>query len=125
MIEDAELEEERKKNEELNHYLKEYEEYVESNGLPYIDYKMFWLNNEKLKKSGVHKFRVGIHRVLNIIKSSNTKIHISDMLKNIQDEIRVEKKLKWKRKPRKLNPSQNELKEHFEESNHISLHQDR
>ena len=69
---------------ELDHYMTEYEDYIENWGLPYCDYRIY-----RHRKKGKHdpflKFRVGMHRILNIIKSSKTEIHINDMMKRVQD----------------------------------------
>ena len=81
---------------ELEHYMSEYEDYIENWGLPYCDYKIY-----RHKKKGKHdiflKFRVGMHRILNIIKSSKTEIHINDMMKRVQDQIKMEERKKKNR----------------------------
>jgi len=62
--------------------MSEYEDYIAQNGLPYCDYKLY--RHCKSRKIGPNeKFRVGMHRILKIIKSSKSKVHINDMLKKI------------------------------------------
>ena len=73
------LEEVREEQPDLDYYMNQYEEYIAANGVPVCDYKVHRHANQKL--TGMQKFRIGIHRILKIIKSTKTKIHISDLLK--------------------------------------------
>ena len=85
----------------------EYEDYVTTYGLPYCDYKMYRHTKNKKKMKAMQKFRIGMHRIMKIIKSSKTQVHINDMLKKVQDQIRLEerkKRDKYKKVRKSKNP---------------------
>lgn len=87
------LTEVRDKYSELDHYMTEYEDYIATYGLPYCDYKLY-RHSKTRKIPPMEKFRVGMHRILKIIKSSKSQVHINDMLKKVQDQIRLEERKK-------------------------------
>lgn len=55
--------------EKLDIMLSDYEEYLDANGMPYCDYKLY--RSSKHKLSPVAKLRNGIKRVISIVRSSH------------------------------------------------------
>ena len=84
----AELEKARDKFDSMNIALTEYENYIEDNGLPYCDYKMYRTRNTTIKP--IQKFQYGIHRIMRIVKSYQSS-GITDVLKKVRDQIEKEK----------------------------------
>ena len=59
------LEEVRKEFDELDYIISEYEDYIESEGLPYCDFKLYRAGLSKMKP--IKKFQIGIRRIVQIV----------------------------------------------------------
>jgi hypothetical protein len=94
----GELEIMREKYEDLDAKMLEYEKYIEKNGLPYCDYKFH--RNKQNDEKPIVKFRNGIKRIMRIQNSYKSSV-FTDLLKNIQEAIRLEKREKEKSKMKK------------------------
>ena len=68
----------REQENELDHYMVEYEQLIETQGMPYCDYKIYWGKWNEIKP--VEKFKLAVQRVKKIIKAQDTKIRFDDLL---------------------------------------------
>lgn len=57
----------REQVEDLDYNMIEYERYIDENGLPYCDYRIYRHGHLKLRP--IEKFQVGIRRIMNILRS--------------------------------------------------------
>jgi hypothetical protein len=97
------LEKFRTKFDELNYYMIEYEGFIEKNGAPFCDFVIY--RGKKDKLSARDLFNSAVHRSLNILKSFSRKIEFGDMLKRVQETIRMERAEEKKIKKEKFNES--------------------
>ncbi|CAI2368538.1 unnamed protein product [Moneuplotes crassus] len=77
------LEELRNKFDELDYILSEFEDYIEAEGLPFCDFKLYRAGFMKMKP--LKKFQIGIRRIIQIVKSHKTH-NITRMFNKIQDD---------------------------------------
>ena len=68
----------RESENELDHYMLEYEQLIETQGMPYCDYKIYRGKRHEIKP--IEKFRLAVQRVKKIIKAQDTKIRFDDLL---------------------------------------------
>jgi hypothetical protein len=97
------LERFRTKFDELNYYMIEYEGFIEKNGAPFCDFVIYRSKKEKLSARDL--FTNAVKRSLNILKSFSRKIEFGDMLKRVQETIRMERAEEKKLKKEKFNES--------------------
>lgn len=85
----------RETNSDLDKILAEYETYLDSNGLPYCDYKLY--RNKHLNMTPIEKLRYGIKRIIRIVKSYRSSA-FSDLMEKVREKIRKEKDTKESRR---------------------------
>lgn len=86
----------REKFSDLDAKMAEYEKYVEENGLPYWDYRIFRSSHLKLKP--IQKFQYGVRRIVSIL-ASYKNYDLRDMMRNLKDTLKKEKmKMETKRR---------------------------
>ena len=95
------LERLKEKHSELTHYMHQYEDYINTWGLPYCDYSIY--RHRKTKVTAMEKFRVGIHRILKIKEATKSDLHINDLLGRIQEQILAEQQEKKNRRRKSRN----------------------
>jgi len=78
----------RESAEDLDRNMSDYETYIEDNGLPYWDYRIYRHRHLKLKP--IEKFRFGIRRIINILKSYKS-LDLRDLLESVKEQIHQEK----------------------------------
>jgi hypothetical protein len=78
----------REKYDELDRAMTEYEEYLEENGLPYCDYKLY--RNRNFTFKAVEKFKYGIKRIIRIVKSYKST-SLTDLLDKVQEKVKRKK----------------------------------
>ena len=66
-ITESRLEEFRERFDELNFKISEYENYIDREGLPYCDYKLYRAGIHSM--SPIKKFQLGIRRIIRIVVS--------------------------------------------------------
>lgn len=69
----------------------DYEQYIEENGLPYCDYRIY--RHKHLKLTPFEKFRFGIRRIISILKSYK-QLDLKDLLESVKAQIQKEKESK-------------------------------
>lgn len=85
----------RDKYEDLDKIMNEYETYLDENGLPYCDYKLY--RNKHLKMRPLEKFQYGVKRIIRIVKSYRSSA-FSDLMEKVREKIKLEKKNKESRR---------------------------
>lgn len=85
----------RDKYEDLDKILHEYVNYLDENGLPYCDYKLF--RNKKLSMSPLEKFKYGVKRIMRIVKSYRS-CAFADLMQKVRDNIKSDKNKKESRR---------------------------
>lgn len=93
------LEKFREKFDSLDKKLIEYEKYIEENGLPYCDYKLY--RSPEDMATPIQKFQQGIKRIIRIVKAYKTN-KITDLLNVVQAKVKSEKKDRLRRKQKQL-----------------------
>ncbi|CAI2367564.1 unnamed protein product [Moneuplotes crassus] len=78
----------REQVEDLDYTMMEYERYVDENGLPYCDYRIYRHGHLKLKP--MEKFRIGIRRIMNIIRSYKS-LDLRGLLEKVRTELKKKK----------------------------------
>lgn len=81
----------REKHEDLDKIMSEYETYLDENGLPYCDYKLF--RNKHLNKTPLEKFKYGVKRIIRIVKSYRSCV-FADLMQKVRDKIKSDKNKK-------------------------------
>ena len=79
----------RDKYDDLDKILGEYEAYLDENGLPYCDYKLY--RNKHLNMGPKEKFQYGVKRIMRIVKSYRSTA-FADLMEKVREKIRNEKK---------------------------------
>jgi hypothetical protein len=85
----------REKHEDLDKIMNEYETYLDENGLPYCDYKLF--RNKHLNKTPLEKFKYGVKRIIRIVKSYRSSA-FSDLMEKVREKIKSDKNKKENRR---------------------------
>lgn len=89
----------RQKYNDLDKRMSEYELYIEQNGLPFCDYKLYRTKNNDIKP--IEKFKNGVKRIMRILNSYKTSA-FTDLLKKIQEQMQEEKREKEKNQKKKV-----------------------
>ena len=97
----------RDKFDELDIEISEYEKYISENGLPYCDYK---LDRNRFEMSMIERFQNSVRRIMRILKSYKSNA-FTDLLVNIQEQIKKERKEKNKAYRKKVINSVPQTKE--------------
>lgn len=74
--------------EDLDYNMEDYEKYIENNGLPYCDYRIYRHGHLMLKP--IQKFQYGIRRIINILRSYKS-LDLRGLLEKVQSKIMKEK----------------------------------
>ena len=85
----------REKHEDLDKIMNEYETYLDQNGLPYLDYKLY--RTKHLNMIPKEKFQYGVKRIIRILKSYKSTA-FADLMERIRLKIQNEKKNKENRR---------------------------
>ena len=81
----------REKYDDLDNIMGKYETYLDDNGLPYLDYKLYRTKHLNMKPK--EKLKYGVKRIVRIVKSyKSTAFH--DFMEKIRDRIKHEKKVR-------------------------------
>ncbi|CAI2370632.1 unnamed protein product [Moneuplotes crassus] len=78
----------REQVEDLDYNMTEYEQYIDENGLPYCDYRIYRHGHLKLRP--IQKFQVGIRRIINILRSYKS-LDLRGLLDNVKNQIKKQK----------------------------------
>lgn len=78
----------REKYEDLDRVMNEYETYLDDNGLPYCDYKLY--RNKHLNMKPQEKLQYGIKRIIRIVKSYRSSA-FTDLMVKVREKIRNDK----------------------------------
>ncbi|CAI2366862.1 unnamed protein product [Moneuplotes crassus] len=87
----------RNKYDDLDRKMNEYEKFIDENGLPNCDFKLY--RSKQNNPKPIVKFREAVNRLIRILKSY--KNVFTDILRKIQEKIREEKREKEKRQLKK------------------------
>ena len=94
----------RQEHDDLDQCMVFYENYCDENGLPYCDYKLH--RNRMLHMSPIEKFRLGIKRIMRIVKSHKSSA-LTELLQRVAEEVKKNKNIKEnKRKKRRKKQSE-------------------
>ena len=85
----------REKFDDLDKVMGEYESYIDDNGLPYCDYKLY--RNKHLDMTPIEKFRSGVKRIMRIVKSYKSSA-FADLMEKIREKIKQDKSKKETRR---------------------------
>ena len=94
----------RKEYEEINSTILYYEDYIQSNGLPFLDYKMYRSKLYNIKP--IQKFQNGIRRISRIIKSYQIN-DLQGLLMAHRKRLNVDKEEKQKKRSLLLQQQRN------------------
>ena len=75
----------------LDAKMSEYEDYIEANGLPYCDYRVF--RSQHLKLRPIKKFQYGVRRIISILGSYKT-FDFRELMVSVKQHIQKEKIIK-------------------------------
>jgi hypothetical protein len=81
--------------EDLDKVMSEYQVYIEDNGLPYCDYKLY--RTKHLNMTPLEKFQYGVKRIMRIVRSYKSST-FHDLMEKVRDKIKGDKDKRESRK---------------------------